>query len=166
MARNYSCPAGGRQARRCVGACDDATPAWRGLAFGRRSRLTLASIVAANGRQQGNHARSHGSWRRATTADARANLLALYEAAVAAAHPDVCLPPTCPTPPEGGRLYVVGAGKAAAAMAIAAEAHYRKLGALDRVAGFTTAPHGTLEALERRAPERHRDRLGAAPDAR
>ena len=32
-------------------------------------------------------------------------------------------------------------------MAVAAEAHYRKLGTLDRVTGFTTAPHGTLEAL-------------------
>ena len=32
-------------------------------------------------------------------------------------------------------------------MAIAAEAHYRKLGALDRLSGFVTAPHGTPEAL-------------------
>src|SRR5947208_14143892 len=77
----------------------------------------------------------------------RATLLALYNAAVAAAHPDVCLPPHLPLPPADGRLYVVGAGKAAAAMAVAAEAHYRVLGVLDRVAGFTTAPHGTPEAL-------------------
>ena len=77
----------------------------------------------------------------------RAGLLALYDAAVAAAHPDVCLPTHLPPPPKGGRLYVVGAGKAAAAMAVAAEAHYRKLGTLDRVTGFTTAPHGTPEAL-------------------
>src|SRR5712671_3263567 len=77
----------------------------------------------------------------------RAILLALYEAAVAVAHPDVCLPPHLPQPPKDGRLYVVGAGKAAAAMAVAAEAHYRNLGALDRVTGFTTAPHGTPEAL-------------------
>jgi glycerate 2-kinase len=77
----------------------------------------------------------------------RATLLALYDAAVAAAHPDLCLPPHLPQPPRDGRLYVVGAGKAAAAMAVAAEAHYRVLGVLDRVAGFTTAPHGTPEAL-------------------
>src|SRR6185295_19123192 len=77
----------------------------------------------------------------------RAGLLALYDAAVAAAHPDVCLPVHLPPPPKGGRLYIVGAGKAAAAMAVAAEAHYRKLGALDRVIGFATAPHGTPEAL-------------------
>ena len=30
----------------------------------------------------------------------RATLLALYDAAVAAAHPDVCLPPHLPQPPE------------------------------------------------------------------
>ena len=77
----------------------------------------------------------------------RAGLLALYDAAVAAAHPDICLPAHLPHPPKDGRLYVVGAGKAAAAMAVAAEAHYRKLGTLDRVTGFTTAPHGTPEAL-------------------
>ena len=77
----------------------------------------------------------------------RAELLALYDAAVAAAHPDVCLPAHLPRLPQGGRLYVVGAGKAAAAMAVAAEAHYRREGVLDRVTGFTTAPHGTLESL-------------------
>jgi hydroxypyruvate reductase len=74
--------------------------------------------------------------------------LALYDAAVAAAHPDVCLPPHLPLPPRDGRLLVVGAGKAAAAMAASAEAHYAKLGVLNLVAGFTTAPHGTPEALK------------------
>ena len=81
------------------------------------------------------------------SSDLRAELLALYDAAVAAAHPDICLPSHLPAPPEAGRLYVVGAGKAAAAMAAAAEVHYRRLGVLDRVAGFTTAPHGTPQAL-------------------
>ena len=75
----------------------------------------------------------------------RARLLSLYEAAVAAAHPDACLPPHLPAPPSGGRIIVVGAGKAAAAMAAAAENHYRQLGVLDRVTGFTTAPHGTRD---------------------
>jgi hydroxypyruvate reductase len=81
------------------------------------------------------------------SAATRAGLLALYDAAVAAAHPDICLPTHLPLPPKGGRLFVVGAGKAAAAMAVAAEAHYRRLGILDRVTGFTTAPHGTPDAL-------------------
>ena len=78
----------------------------------------------------------------------RETLLALYEAAVAAAHPDVCLPSHLPAPPPNGRLYVVGAGKAAAAMAHAAQTHYRKLDLLDRVVGFVTAPHGSIAAFE------------------
>jgi hydroxypyruvate reductase len=78
---------------------------------------------------------------------ARDRLLALYDAAVAAAHPNVCLVPHLPAPPAGGRLIAVGAGKAAAAMAVAAEDHYRRAGVLDRVSGFTTAPYGAPEAL-------------------
>ncbi|HUC47034.1 MAG TPA: DUF4147 domain-containing protein, partial [Hyphomicrobiaceae bacterium] len=74
----------------------------------------------------------------------RGTLLALYEAAVAAAHPDLCLPAHLPPPPPDGRLYVVGAGKAAAAMAVAAQTHYRTLDVLDRVGGFVTAPHGSV----------------------
>jgi hydroxypyruvate reductase len=90
---------------------------------------------------------------REASAGARALLLALYDAAVAAAHPRVCLPPHLPPVPERGRLIVTGAGKAAAAMAQAAEAHYRERGCLDRVTGFTTAPHGTAEALPGARPE-------------
>jgi glycerate 2-kinase len=78
---------------------------------------------------------------------ARKTLMALYEAAVAAAHPDLCLPPHLPSVPRSGRLVVVGAGKAAAAMALITEAHYRRLGVLDRVFGFTTAPYDTVAAL-------------------
>ena len=78
---------------------------------------------------------------------ARGTLLALYEAAVAAAHPDLCLPSHLPPPPPDGRLYVVGAGKAAAAMAVAAQTHYRMLNMLDRVTGFVTAPHGSAAAF-------------------
>jgi hydroxypyruvate reductase len=77
----------------------------------------------------------------------RETLLALYEAAIAAAHPERCLPPHLPSVPATGRLIVVGAGKAAAAMALVAEAHYRRLGSLDRVRGFTTAPYDTVRAL-------------------
>ncbi len=54
--------------------------------------------------------------------------MALYDAAIAAAHPDRCLPAHLPTVPEAGRLIVVGAGKAAAAMALVTEAHYRAPG--------------------------------------
>ena len=47
----------------------------------------------------------------------------MFEAAVAAAQPAACLPPHLPGPPKG-RTIVVGAGKAAAAMAQAVERHY------------------------------------------
>lgn len=79
-------------------------------------------------------------------------LLDLYEAAVAAAHPDVCLAGRLPDPPMGGRILVVGAGKAAAAMAVAAERHYRDAGLLDRVAGVLTAPYGYAATLGDRQP--------------
>jgi hydroxypyruvate reductase len=74
-------------------------------------------------------------------------LFDLYQAAVAAAHPRTCLVPHLPSPPPNGRLVVVGAGKAAAAMAAVAEAHYRAAGTIDRVVGFATAPHGALQTL-------------------
>jgi hydroxypyruvate reductase len=51
-------------------------------------------------------------------------LLALYRAAVDAVSPARCLPPRLPPPPRG-RTVVVGAGKAAGAMAQAVEAHWR-----------------------------------------
>jgi glycerate 2-kinase len=47
-------------------------------------------------------------------------LRSLFEAAVEAAQPAVCLPPHLPAPPQpasGGRTLVLGAGKASAAMA-------------------------------------------------
>jgi hydroxypyruvate reductase len=51
-------------------------------------------------------------------------LVAMFEAAVAAADPALCLPPHLPPAPRG-RTIVVGAGKAAASMARAVEAHWR-----------------------------------------
>jgi hydroxypyruvate reductase len=90
--------------------------------------------------------------REAPTGDTRTLLMALYDAAVAAAHPDACLPMHLPSPPERGRLVIVGAGKAAAAMAVAAERRYRQRGAIDRIAGFTTAPHGTVATLPTERP--------------
>jgi glycerate 2-kinase len=74
-------------------------------------------------------------------------LRALYDAAVTAAHPDACLTPHLPKVPAGGRIVIVGAGKASAAMAVAAERFYRAAGVLDRITGFVTAPRGTLAAL-------------------
>ncbi len=87
------------------------------------------------------------------TPDRRALLLELYDAAVAAAHPDTCLQGHLPDVPKDGRLIVVGAGKAAASMAVAAERHYRALGVLDRVSGALTAPYGYASALKE--PPRH-----------
>ena len=47
----------------------------------------------------------------------------LFDAAIAAADPAHCVPPHLP-PDDGGRLIVIGAGKAAAAMAQAVERHW------------------------------------------
>src|SRR5271163_506202 len=59
------------------------------------------------------------------TADSspRALLTAMFHAAIASAQPAVCVPPHLPEPPRG-RLIVVGAGKASAAMAQAVEQHW------------------------------------------
>lgn len=56
-------------------------------------------------------------------ADRRAVLRAMFDAAVAAAQPERCVPPTLPAPPAG-RTLVIGAGKASAAMARALENHW------------------------------------------
>lgn len=47
----------------------------------------------------------------------------MFDAAIASAQPAVCIPPHLPEPPKG-RLIVIGAGKASAAMASAVEAHW------------------------------------------
>ena len=47
----------------------------------------------------------------------------MFDAAIAAAQPDVCIPAHLPEPPKG-RLVVVGAGKASAAMARAVEKNW------------------------------------------
>ena len=50
----------------------------------------------------------------------------MFDAAVAAAQPALCLPPHLPPPPTSptGRTIVIGAGKASAAMARALEDHW------------------------------------------
>ena len=55
--------------------------------------------------------------------DRRPLLRSLFDAAVAASQPDLCLPPYLPPPPKG-RTIVIGAGKASAAMARALESHW------------------------------------------
>ena len=53
----------------------------------------------------------------------KALLREMFGAAIAAAQPARCVPPYLPKPPQG-RLIVIGAGKASAAMARAVEAHW------------------------------------------
>lgn len=55
--------------------------------------------------------------------DQRTLLRQMFDTAVAAAQPALCLPPHLPPPPKG-RTIVIGAGKASAAMARALEDHW------------------------------------------
>jgi len=71
----------------------------------------------------------------------RALLARIFDAAVAAAHPRVCLEPHLPPPPERGRLVVLAAGKAGASMAAVAERHYHERHGLG-VAGLAVTRHG------------------------
>lgn len=59
----------------------------------------------------------------ASITDPQAFLRGLFDVAVAAVNPAVCVPPHLPAPPRG-RTIVIGAGKAAAAMAAAVEVHW------------------------------------------
>lgn len=77
-----------------------------------------------------------------TPDETRAFLLHLYDIAVRTAHPSTCVPPHLPAVPEGGRIIIVGAGKAAAAMAQATERHYIAQGLGDRIGGLVTTRHG------------------------
>jgi glycerate 2-kinase len=75
--------------------------------------------------------------------DRRPLLRAIFDAAVAAAHPDVVLSAHLRPAPKG-RVICLAAGKAAAAMAAAAERHYLdELGlAPSRLTGIATTRHG------------------------
>ncbi|MBB3772461.1 hydroxypyruvate reductase [Angulomicrobium tetraedrale] len=79
-----------------------------------------------------------------TDAAARAFLDKLFTAAVAAAHPETCLPPALPPPPAQGRLILLAAGKAAGSMLEVAERHYLDTLGFDpaRLAGIGVARHG------------------------
>src|SRR5436190_8971890 len=75
--------------------------------------------------------------------DHRPLLRAIFDAAVAAAHPDRVLPMHLPPVPSG-RVICLAAGKAAAAMAAATERHYlEQLGLAPlRLTGVATTRHG------------------------
>src|SRR6476620_5646808 len=75
--------------------------------------------------------------------DRRPVLRAIFDAAVAAAHPDVVLSAHLRPTPKG-RVICLAAGKGAAAMAAAAERHYLDTLALapERLTGIATTRHG------------------------
>lgn len=74
-----------------------------------------------------------------STPDRRPLLRAMFDAAIAAAQPALCLPPFLPLPPKG-RTIVIGAGKASAAMALAFEQHWR--GSWDQLQGLVVTRYG------------------------
>src|SRR5580704_7238259 len=75
--------------------------------------------------------------------DRRPLLRAIFDAAVAAAHPDVILSAHLPPAPRG-KIICLAAGKGAAAMAAAAERYYLDELKLDpaRLSGLATTRHG------------------------
>ncbi len=75
--------------------------------------------------------------------DRRPLLRAIFDAAVAAAHPDVVLSAHLPAAPSG-RVICLAAGKGAAAMAVATERYYLDELKLDpeRLVGIATTRHG------------------------
>jgi hydroxypyruvate reductase len=80
----------------------------------------------------------------------RAFLADLFDRAVRAASAAGCLPPLLPPPPSPpGRIILLAAGKAAGAMAEAAEAFYlKRLGlSADRLCGIAVARHGYARPL-------------------
>jgi glycerate 2-kinase len=89
---------------------------------------------------------------------ARERLRGLFAVAIASADPLVCVPPWLAIPDMGGRIVVVGAGKASAVMALAVEREARKQGWLDRLEGLvvTRYDHGAdcefIEIIEAAHP--------------
>ncbi|MFZ0607384.1 MAG: DUF4147 domain-containing protein, partial [Xanthobacteraceae bacterium] len=71
------------------------------------------------------------------------NLLeSLFDAAVGAAHPSHCLPPSLPDPPQRGRLIVLAAGKGAGSLTEVAESYYLARMPADRIEGVAVTRHG------------------------
>ena len=73
----------------------------------------------------------------------KALLREMFGAAIAAAQPARCVPPWLPEPPAG-RLIVIGAGKASAAMAQAVEAHW-----LGELSGLVVTRYGYAAPCQR-----------------
>ena len=69
----------------------------------------------------------------------------MFDAAIARAMPDKCLPPFLPNPPKG-RTIVLGAGKAAATMAQAVEEHWK--GALTGLVVTRYGHHAPTKRIE------------------
>jgi glycerate 2-kinase len=67
----------------------------------------------------------------------------MFDAAIASAQPALCVPPHLPAPPRG-RLVVVGAGKASAAMARAVEDNWS-----GPLSGLVVTRHGYAVPCER-----------------
>ncbi|MGJ7508391.1 glycerate kinase type-2 family protein [Variovorax sp. GT1P44] len=76
-------------------------------------------------------------------ADPRSVLRAMFDAAIAAAQPALCVPRHLPAPPKG-RLVVIGAGKASAAMARAVEDHWP-----GKLSGLVVTRYGYAVPCER-----------------
>lgn len=78
-----------------------------------------------------------------STTPHRALLRRMFDAAIASAQPALCIPPHLPKPPSG-RLIVVGAGKASAAMARAVEENWS-----GPLSGLVVTRHGYAVPCER-----------------
>lgn len=76
----------------------------------------------------------------AAVSDPQGFLRGLFDVAVAAVSPAICVPAHLPVPPRG-RTVVIGAGKAAAAMAAAVEAHW-PTEASARLSGMVVTRYG------------------------
>ncbi len=87
-----------------------------------------------------------------TDSGIRQLLLQMFEAAVQSAQPERCLPPHLPPAPRG-RTWVIGAGKAAAAMAAALEGHWHgPLGGLVVTRYGHTVATRSIEVVEAAHP--------------
>ena len=69
-------------------------------------------------------------------------LIDIFERAVQSVDADICVPPALPAPPSRGRIIILAAGKAACAMARAAERHYLQLIDADLISGLVTTRAG------------------------
>jgi glycerate 2-kinase len=83
------------------------------------------------------------SVRSATPLSPEVLLRRMFDAAIASAQPAICIPPHLPDPPKG-RLIVIGAGKASAAMAQTVERHWP-----GELSGLVVTRYGYAVACER-----------------